>query len=100
MYKDNRKIEINNKGECEMIALKNDRNVKEISEENVDLLKVMAHPVRLQIVNELMHHKKMQCYTVNGNIKTPSIHCFTAFIKIEKNRTPYRKKRIRGALLY
>ncbi|EJP86295.1 ArsR/SmtB family transcription factor [Bacillus cereus] len=26
-------------------------------EENVDVLKEMAHPVRLKIVNELMYHK-------------------------------------------
>ncbi|MEH7706443.1 transcriptional regulator, partial [Bacillus toyonensis] len=51
MYEDNRKIEINNKGECEMITLENEWDIKEISEENVDLLKVMAHPVRLRIVN-------------------------------------------------
>ncbi|MEH7596267.1 transcriptional regulator, partial [Bacillus toyonensis] len=36
-----------------MITLENEWDIKEISEENVDLLKVMAHPVRLQIVNEL-----------------------------------------------
>ncbi|PFK33190.1 transcriptional regulator [Bacillus cereus] len=34
-----------------------DKDLAEIREEDVDVLKVMAHPVRLQIVNELMHHK-------------------------------------------
>ncbi|MGG0236579.1 MULTISPECIES: helix-turn-helix transcriptional regulator [Bacillus cereus group] len=34
-----------------------DRDLAEIREEDVDVLKVMAHPVRLQIVNELMHYK-------------------------------------------
>ncbi|HDR4901717.1 TPA: winged helix-turn-helix transcriptional regulator [Bacillus cereus] len=34
-----------------------DRDLAEIREEDVDVLKVMAHPVRLQIVNELMKHK-------------------------------------------
>lgn len=34
-----------------------DRDLAEIREEDVDVLKVMAHPVRLQIVNGLMHHK-------------------------------------------
>ncbi|WP_318582094.1 ArsR/SmtB family transcription factor [Bacillus paranthracis] len=34
-----------------------DRDLVEIREEDVDVLKVMAHPVRLQIVNGLMHHK-------------------------------------------
>ncbi|MGM2833256.1 ArsR/SmtB family transcription factor, partial [Bacillus cereus group sp. Bce025] len=32
-----------------------DRDLAEIREEDVDVLKVMAHPVRLQIVNGLMH---------------------------------------------
>ncbi|MGG0763214.1 ArsR/SmtB family transcription factor [Bacillus paramycoides] len=40
-----------------MITLVSDRDLAEIREEDVDVLKVMAHPVRLQIVNELMHHK-------------------------------------------
>ncbi|MES9735538.1 ArsR/SmtB family transcription factor [Bacillus sp. AP50] len=40
-----------------MITLISERNLAEIHEDDVDVLKVMAHPVRLQIVNELMHHK-------------------------------------------
>ncbi|MGA4464390.1 ArsR/SmtB family transcription factor [Bacillus bombysepticus] len=40
-----------------MITLISERNLSEIHEDDVDVLKVMAHPVRLQIVNELMHHK-------------------------------------------
>ncbi|MED1412478.1 MULTISPECIES: ArsR/SmtB family transcription factor [Bacillus] len=40
-----------------MISLIPDRDLAEIREEDVDVLKVMAHPVRLQIVKELMHHK-------------------------------------------
>ncbi len=38
-----------------MITLISERNLAEIQEDDVDVLKVMAHPVRLQIVNELMH---------------------------------------------
>ncbi|MFE6588793.1 ArsR/SmtB family transcription factor [Bacillus mobilis] len=34
-----------------------DRDLAEIREEDVDVLKVMAHPVRLQIVNELSTRK-------------------------------------------
>ncbi len=56
-YKDNWKIEINNKGECEMTTLISNRDLAKIREEDVYVLKVMAHPVRLKIVNELMHHK-------------------------------------------
>ena len=40
-----------------MITLISERNLAEIHEDDVDVLKVMAHPVRLKIVNELMHHK-------------------------------------------
>ncbi len=40
-----------------MITLISERNLAEIQEDDVDVLKVMAHPVRLQIVNELMQHK-------------------------------------------
>lgn len=40
-----------------MITLISERDLAEIQEEEVDVLKVMAHPVRLQIVNELMQHK-------------------------------------------
>ncbi|HFR4151277.1 UNVERIFIED_CONTAM: metalloregulator ArsR/SmtB family transcription factor [Bacillus cereus] len=40
-----------------MITLITERNLAEIQEDDVDVLKVIAHPVRLQIVNELMQHK-------------------------------------------
>ncbi|TBX46524.1 ArsR family transcriptional regulator [Bacillus toyonensis] len=54
-----------------MIALKNDWNIKEISEDNVDLLKVISHPVRLQIVNELMHHKKCNVTQLTEILRLP-----------------------------
>lgn len=40
-----------------MTTLKNEMEKNQISEEDVDMLKVMAHPVRLQIVNELSSRK-------------------------------------------
>ncbi|MBG0964675.1 helix-turn-helix transcriptional regulator [Bacillus sp. SRB1LM] len=40
-----------------MTTLIFNRDLAKIREEDVDVLKVMAHPVRLKIVNELMHHK-------------------------------------------
>ncbi|PFV75629.1 transcriptional regulator [Bacillus sp. AFS059628] len=40
-----------------MTILISNRDLANIREEDVDVLKVMAHPVRLKIVNELMHHK-------------------------------------------
>ncbi|PGV38745.1 transcriptional regulator [Bacillus anthracis] len=40
-----------------MTTLISNRDLAKIREEDVDVLKVIAHPVRLKIVNELMHHK-------------------------------------------
>ncbi|HFJ9439813.1 MULTISPECIES: helix-turn-helix transcriptional regulator [Bacillus] len=40
-----------------MTTLISNKDLAKIREEDVDVLKVMAHPVRLKIVNELMHHK-------------------------------------------
>ncbi|OJE40929.1 transcriptional regulator [Bacillus tropicus] len=40
-----------------MTTLISNRDLAKIREEDVDVLKVMAHPVRLKIVNELMHHQ-------------------------------------------
>lgn len=57
MYSDNRKIEINNKGEFELLELKEKQERKKILEEDVEVLKAKVHPIRLQIVNELMYHK-------------------------------------------
>ncbi|MEW9576566.1 metalloregulator ArsR/SmtB family transcription factor [Bacillus toyonensis] len=54
-----------------MIALNNNWDIKEISEENVDLLKVISHPVRLQIVNELMHHKKCNVTQLTEILRLP-----------------------------
>ncbi|ENB9405490.1 ArsR/SmtB family transcription factor [Bacillus paranthracis] len=40
-----------------MTTIISNRDLAKIREEDVDVLKRMAHPVRLKIVNELMHHK-------------------------------------------
>ncbi|AYF07510.1 metalloregulator ArsR/SmtB family transcription factor [Bacillus paramobilis] len=40
-----------------MTTLISNKDLAKIREEDVDVLKVMAHPVRLKIVNELMYHK-------------------------------------------
>ncbi|GMR64549.1 MULTISPECIES: metalloregulator ArsR/SmtB family transcription factor [Bacillus] len=40
-----------------MTTLISNRDLAKIREEDVEVLKVMAHPVRLKIVNELMHHQ-------------------------------------------
>ncbi|MEC5237787.1 metalloregulator ArsR/SmtB family transcription factor [Bacillus mycoides] len=40
-----------------MTTLQNQKEMNQISEADVELLKIMAHPVRLQIVKELNHHR-------------------------------------------
>ncbi|WP_259415996.1 ArsR/SmtB family transcription factor [Bacillus toyonensis] len=54
-----------------MTTLLSNRNRVEISEEDVDVLKVMAHPVRLQIVNELMHHKMCNVTQLTEILRLP-----------------------------
>lgn len=48
-----------------------DKDLAEIREEDVDVLKVMAHPVRLQIVNELMKHKMCNVTQLTEILKLP-----------------------------
>ncbi len=78
-----------------MITLISERDLAEIQEEDVDVLKVMAHPVRLQIVNELMHHKMCNVTQLTEILRLPQ-----STVSQHLNRTPLRKKRIRDALLY
>ncbi|MEB8777858.1 metalloregulator ArsR/SmtB family transcription factor [Bacillus cereus] len=54
-----------------MLTLISERNLSEIHEDDVDVLKVMAHPVRLQIVNELMHHKVCNVTQLTEILKLP-----------------------------
>ncbi|MEW9137766.1 ArsR/SmtB family transcription factor [Bacillus wiedmannii] len=54
-----------------MKTVVSDRDLAEIREEEVDVLKVMAHPVRLQIVNELMKHKMCNVTRLTEILKLP-----------------------------
>ncbi|EJR65388.1 hypothetical protein IIO_01572 [Bacillus cereus VD115] len=54
-----------------MTTLLSNRNRVKISEEDVGVLKVMAHPVRLQIVNELMHHKMCNVTQLTEILRLP-----------------------------
>ncbi|MED3007287.1 ArsR family transcriptional regulator [Bacillus thuringiensis] len=54
-----------------MITLISEKNLAEIHEDDVDVLKVMAHPVRLQIVNELMHHKMCNVTQLTEILRIP-----------------------------
>ena len=40
-----------------MLTVISNSDLAKIREEDVDVLKVMSHPVRLKIISELMHHK-------------------------------------------
>ncbi len=48
---------INIKGECLMTTYTSEIKKTLVTEEDVDILKIMAHPIRLQIVNELSVRK-------------------------------------------
>ncbi|MES5865639.1 metalloregulator ArsR/SmtB family transcription factor [Bacillus cereus group sp. RP32] len=54
-----------------MTTLISNRDLAKIREEDVDVLKVMAHPVRLKIVNELMHHKLCNVTQLTEILKLP-----------------------------
>ncbi|TCW47041.1 regulatory ArsR family protein [Bacillus thuringiensis] len=54
-----------------MKTVVSDRDLAKIREEDVDVLKVMAHPVRLQIVNELMKHKMCNVTQLTEILKLP-----------------------------
>ncbi|MEB8892060.1 metalloregulator ArsR/SmtB family transcription factor [Bacillus cereus] len=54
-----------------MLTVISDSDLAEIHEDDVDVLKVMAHPVRLQIVNELMHHKVCNVTQLTEILKLP-----------------------------
>ncbi|MED2764126.1 metalloregulator ArsR/SmtB family transcription factor [Bacillus thuringiensis] len=45
--------------------------ISEIREDDVDVLKVMAHPVRLQIVHELMYHKMCNVTQLTEILRLP-----------------------------
>ncbi|PEU15511.1 MULTISPECIES: helix-turn-helix transcriptional regulator [unclassified Bacillus (in: firmicutes)] len=54
-----------------MATLRNEMEKNQISEEDVDMLKVMAHPVRLQIVNELISRKNCNVTQLTGILNIP-----------------------------
>ncbi len=56
-----------------MITLISERNLAEIPEDDVDVLKVMAHPVRLKIVNEFMHHKMCNVTQLTEILRIPPL---------------------------
>lgn len=45
-----------------MTMYKNEMKKSVITEEDVDMLKIMAHPIRLQIINELIQYKNVMLH--------------------------------------
>ncbi|HDX9707897.1 TPA: winged helix-turn-helix transcriptional regulator [Bacillus thuringiensis] len=70
-----------------MILLKDDRAVVGISENDADILKVMAHPARLKIVKELMHHK------------TCNVTQLTEILKLPQSTVSQHLSKLRGTVL-
>ncbi len=56
---------------CIMNKFNNDNIPGLVSEENVELLKVMAHPIRLQIVSELAKSKKLNVTQLTNILDIP-----------------------------
>lgn len=54
-----------------MTTLISNRDLVKIREEDVDVLKVMAHPVRLQIINELMYYKMCNVTQLTEILRLP-----------------------------
>ncbi|EJS63056.1 hypothetical protein ICY_04594 [Bacillus cereus BAG2X1-3] len=65
-----------------MTTIQASNEMHKIPEADVELLKIMAHPVRLQIVKELEHRKicNVTQLTENGAIRYSSIYRISAFI--------------------
>lgn len=45
-----------------MTMYKSEMKKSVITEEDVDMLKIMAHPIRLQIINELIQYKNVMLH--------------------------------------
>lgn len=64
-----------------MITMQVSNEMYKIPEADIELLKIMAHPVRLQIVMELERHKICNVtQLVNRAIRCASIYRISAFI--------------------
>ncbi|QKH04703.1 helix-turn-helix transcriptional regulator (plasmid) [Bacillus cereus] len=54
-----------------MLTLISNNDLAKIREEDVDVIRVMAHPVRLKIIRELMHHKMCNVTKLTEILKLP-----------------------------
>jgi predicted transcriptional regulator len=68
-------------------------NVLEVKQDDVELLKVMSHPVRIQIVSHLTKNGKTNVTELVGLLDLPTINNFTAFNKIKTNKIVQAERR-------
>ncbi|WP_242272938.1 metalloregulator ArsR/SmtB family transcription factor [Bacillus cereus group sp. BfR-BA-01538] len=54
-----------------MMSLISNKDIDEIPEEDVELIKVMAHPVRLRIVSELTYYKMCNVTQLTEILRLP-----------------------------
>ncbi|SCA99525.1 Transcriptional repressor [Bacillus mycoides] len=80
-----------------MTMYKSEMKKSVITEEDVDMLKIMAHPIRLQIINELIQYKK---YNVTQLTKLLKIPQSTVSQHLSKMRGKVLKAEKKGLEMY
>ncbi|PGM88767.1 ArsR/SmtB family transcription factor [Bacillus cereus] len=80
-----------------MTRLQNQKEMNQISEADVELLKIMAHPVRLQIVKELNHRKICNVTQLTDLLKIPQS---TVSQHLSKMRGKILRSERRGLEMY
>ncbi|AZJ24582.1 MULTISPECIES: ArsR/SmtB family transcription factor [Bacillus cereus group] len=80
-----------------MTTLQNQKEMNQISEADVELLKIMAHPVRLQIVKELNHHRICNVTQLTDILKIPQS---TVSQHLSKMRGKILRSERRGLEMY
>ncbi|EEL67324.1 MULTISPECIES: metalloregulator ArsR/SmtB family transcription factor [Bacillus cereus group] len=80
-----------------MTTLQNKKEMNQIPEADVELLKIMAHPVRLQIVKELNHHRICNVTQLTDILKIPQS---TVSQHLSKMRGKILRSERRGLEMY
>ncbi|EJR29611.1 ArsR/SmtB family transcription factor [Bacillus mycoides] len=80
-----------------MTTLQNKKEMNQITEADVELLKIMAHPVRLQIVKELNHHRICNVTQLTDILKIPQS---TVSQHLSKMRGKILRSERRGLEMY
>jgi DNA-binding transcriptional ArsR family regulator len=80
-----------------MTTLQNKKEMNQIPEADVELLKIMAHPVRLQIVKELNYHRICNVTQLTDILKIPQS---TVSQHLSKMRGKILRSERRGLEMY